>query len=68
MVNFLAQSQSIYLQKHAENPIDWWPWWDETLETALRENKSILLSIGYSSCHWCTVMEPEAFSDGAIAQ
>jgi hypothetical protein len=68
IVNFLAHSQSLYLRKHAENPIDWWPWWDEALETTLRENKPILLSIGYSSCHWCTVMEPEAFSDGAIAQ
>jgi uncharacterized protein YyaL (SSP411 family) len=68
MVNRLAQSQSLYLRKHAENPIDWWPWCDEALETALRENKPIFLSIGYSSCHWCTVMEGEAFSDQAIAQ
>ena len=68
MVNRLAQSQSLYLRKHAENPIDWWPWCDEALETARRENKPIFLSIGYSSCHWCTVMEGEAFSDGAIAQ
>jgi len=68
MVNRLAQSQSLYLRKHAENPIDWWPWCDEALETARSENKPIFLSIGYSSCHWCTVMEGEAFSDGAIAQ
>jgi len=68
MVNRLAQSQSLYLRKHAENPIDWWPWCDEALETALRQNKPIFLSIGYSSCHWCTVMEGEAFSDRAIAQ
>ena len=68
MVNRLARSQSLYLRKHAENPIDWWPWCDEALETALRENKPIFLSIGYSSCHWCTVMEGEAFSDRAIAQ
>ncbi|MEG4407913.1 thioredoxin domain-containing protein [Microcoleus sp. MON2_D5] len=68
MVNRLAQSQSLYLRKHAENPIDWWPWCDEALETALRENKPIFLSIGYSSCHWCTVMEGEAFSDRAIAE
>ena len=68
MVNCLAHSQSLYLRKHAENPIDWWPWCDEALETAWRENKPILLSIGYSSCQWCTVMEGEAFSDGAIAQ
>ena len=68
VVNCLAHSQSLYLRKHAENPIDWWPWCDEALETVRRENNPILLSIGYSSCHWCTVMEPEAFSDRAIAE
>ncbi|PSB39588.1 thioredoxin domain-containing protein, partial [filamentous cyanobacterium Phorm 6] len=68
MVNRLAQSQSLYLRKHSENPIDWWPWCDEALETAKSQNKPIFLSIGYSSCHWCTVMEGEAFSDRAIAQ
>jgi hypothetical protein len=68
MTNRLAQSQSLYLRKHAENPIDWWPWCDEALETAKANNKPIFLSIGYSSCHWCTVMEGEAFSDPAIAQ
>jgi uncharacterized protein YyaL (SSP411 family) len=68
VVNCLAHSQSLYLRKHAENAIDWRPWCDEALEMALRENKQILLSIGYSSGHWCTVMEPEAFSDRAIAQ
>jgi len=67
MTNRLAQSPSLYLRKHAENPIDWWPWCDEALEVAIRENKPIFLSIGYSSCHWCTVMEGEAFSDPAIA-
>ena len=68
MTNRLAQTQSLYLRKHAENPIDWWPWSDEALETARRDNKPVFLSIGYSSCHWCTVMEGEAFSDNAIAQ
>ncbi|NET55122.1 MAG: thioredoxin domain-containing protein [Symploca sp. SIO2E6] len=68
MTNRLAQSQSLYLYKHAENPIDWWPWCDEALATAKTENKPIFLSIGYSSCHWCTVMEGEAFSNEAIAQ
>ncbi|MFW5664368.1 MAG: thioredoxin domain-containing protein, partial [Coleofasciculus sp.] len=68
MTNRLAQCQSLYLRKHAENPIDWWPWSDEALSTAKAENKPIFLSIGYSSCHWCTVMEGEAFSDPAIAQ
>ncbi|MBW4470192.1 MAG: thioredoxin domain-containing protein [Stenomitos rutilans HA7619-LM2] len=67
MTNRLAQANSLYLRKHAENPINWWYWCDEALETARRENKPIFLSIGYSSCHWCTVMEGEAFSDGAIA-
>lgn len=67
MTNRLAHSQSLYLRKHAENPIDWYPWCDEALEKATRENKPIFLSIGYSSCHWCTVMEGEAFSDVAIA-
>lgn len=67
MTNRLAQSQSLYLRKHAENPIDWWPWCDEALLAAQRDNKPIFLSIGYSSCHWCTVMEGEAFSDLAIA-
>lgn len=68
MTNRLAQSQSLYLCKHAENPIDWWPWCEEALSTAKAQNKPIFLSIGYSSCHWCTVMEGEAFSNPAIAQ
>jgi len=67
MPNHLAQAKSLYLRKHAENPINWWYWCDEALETAQRENKPIFLSIGYSSCHWCTVMEGEAFSDRTIA-
>ncbi len=68
MANRLADTQSLYLRKHAENPIDWWPWSEEALETARREDKPIFLSIGYSSCHWCTVMEGEAFSNQEIAQ
>jgi uncharacterized protein len=68
MPNRLAQSPSLYLRKHAENPIDWWYWSDEALETARRADKPIFLSIGYSSCHWCTVMEGEAFSDLSIAE
>ena len=67
MVNRLANTQSLYLRKHAENPIDWWYWCEEALEKAKNQNKPIFLSIGYSSCHWCTVMEGEAFSDEAIA-
>ncbi|NET00087.1 MAG: thioredoxin domain-containing protein [Sphaerospermopsis sp. SIO1G1] len=67
MTNRLANTKSLYLRKHAENPIDWWPWCDEALETARIRDQPIFLSIGYSSCHWCTVMEGEAFSDLAIA-
>ena len=67
MPNRLAAAKSLYLRKHADNPIDWWPWSEAALATAERENKPIFLSIGYSSCHWCTVMEGEAFSNGAIA-
>ena len=66
-LNRLSQSASLYLRKHAENPIDWWPWCSEALAKAVTEDKPIFLSIGYSSCHWCTVMEGEAFSDEAIA-
>lgn len=68
MTNRLAEANSLYLRKHAENPIDWWPWCDEALATAKAQNKPIFLSIGYSSCHWCTVMEGEAFSDLALAE
>lgn len=67
MTNRLVHSSSLYLRKHADNPVDWWPWCDEALEAAQQQNKPIFLSIGYSSCHWCTVMEGEAFSDEAIA-
>ncbi|MDJ0900717.1 MAG: thioredoxin domain-containing protein [Xenococcus sp. MO_188.B8] len=67
MTNHLAETRSLYLQKHAENPINWWYWCDKALNIAQEENKPIFLSIGYSSCHWCTVMEGEAFSDNAIA-
>jgi uncharacterized protein len=67
MPNRLAHSASLYLRKHAENPIDWWPWCEQALAQAQAEDKPIFLSIGYSSCHWCTVMEGEAFSDLAVA-
>ena len=68
MTNRLVSAQSLYLRKHAENPIDWWSWCDEALAAAVEQNKPIFLSIGYSSCHWCTVMEGEAFSDLEIAE
>ncbi|MEN9239998.1 MAG: thioredoxin domain-containing protein, partial [Thermostichales cyanobacterium SZTDM-1c_bins_54] len=67
MPNRLIHSASLYLRKHAHNPIDWWEWCPEALQTAKAEDKPIFLSIGYSSCHWCTVMEGEAFSDPDIA-
>jgi uncharacterized protein len=68
MPNRLAQAQSLYLRKHAENPIDWWSWGDNAIAAARQQNKPIFLSVGYSSCHWCTVMEGEAFSDLDIAE
>ncbi len=67
MANHLKSTQSLYLQKHVDNPINWWYWCESALAEAKQENKPIFLSIGYSSCHWCTVMEGEAFSDRAIA-
>ncbi len=68
MSNRLSEAQSLYLRKHAANPIDWRSWTEEALIKAKSEDKPIFLSIGYSSCHWCTVMEGEAFSDPAIAE
>ena len=65
--NRLAQETSPYLLQHALNPVDWYPWGPEALERAQREDKPILLSIGYSACHWCHVMERESFENDAIA-
>lgn len=67
MANRLAQESSPYLQQHAHNPVDWYPWGQEALDRALAENKPILISIGYSACHWCHVMERESFEDAATA-
>ncbi|MGH9162260.1 MAG: thioredoxin domain-containing protein [Vicinamibacteraceae bacterium] len=66
--NRLIDEKSPYLQLHAHNPVDWYPWGDEAFAKARRENKPIFLSIGYSTCHWCHVMERESFSDPAIAK
>jgi uncharacterized protein len=66
--NRLAREASPYLLQHARNPVDWYPWGDEALEAARRHDKPILLSIGYSACHWCHVMERESFEDDAIAR
>lgn len=65
--NRLARETSPYLLQHAHNPVDWYPWGDEALTKAKKENKLIFLSIGYSSCHWCHVMERESFLDDEIA-
>jgi uncharacterized protein len=67
MSNRLAQETSPYLLEHANNPVDWYPWGPEALARARRENKPILLSIGYSACHWCHVMARESFEDPEIA-
>jgi uncharacterized protein YyaL (SSP411 family) len=65
--NRLIHETSPYLQQHAHNPVDWYPWGDEALAKAKAENKPVLLSIGYSACHWCHVMEKESFENEAIA-
>ena len=66
-MNRLAQETSPYLLQHADNPVDWYPWGDEALERARAEDKPILLSVGYSACHWCHVMAHESFEDPATA-
>jgi uncharacterized protein YyaL (SSP411 family) len=68
MPNRLAQETSPYLQQHAENPVEWHAWGDEALRLAREQDKPILLSIGYSACHWCHVMAHESFEDPAIAR
>ena len=68
MPNRLASETSPYLLQHADNPVDWYPWGDEALARAAELDRPILLSIGYSSCHWCHVMERESFEDPETAQ
>jgi uncharacterized protein YyaL (SSP411 family) len=68
MANRLADETSPYLLQHADNPVDWYPWGEEALARARDEDRPILLSIGYSACHWCHVMEHESFEDEATAQ
>jgi uncharacterized protein YyaL (SSP411 family) len=63
MANRLAQETSPYLLQHKDNPVDWYPWGEEALRKAKQEDKPLLLSIGYSACHWCHVMEHESFED-----
>ncbi|MEP7329123.1 MAG: thioredoxin domain-containing protein [Betaproteobacteria bacterium] len=67
MPNRLANATSPYLQQHADNPVDWYPWGPEALARARAENKPILLSVGYSACHWCHVMAHESFADETVA-
>ena len=67
IANRLAKETSPYLLLHAHNPVDWYPWGDEALAKAKREKKLIFLSVGYSSCYWCHVMERESFMDDEIA-
>ncbi len=68
MPNRLAQETSPYLKQHADNPVDWYPWGPEALERAKRENRPILLSIGYAACHWCHVMAHESFEHETTAR
>ncbi len=68
MSNRLANADSPYLQQHKDNPVDWWPWCDEAFEVAKKENKAIFISIGYSSCHWCHVMEEKVFESETCAK
>ena len=68
MANRLSGEKSPYLLQHAHNPVDWYPWGDEAFARAKKEDKPVLLSIGYSTCHWCHVMERESFEDPEIAR
>ncbi len=68
MSNHLIHEKSPYLLQHAHNPVDWYPWGEEAFEKARREDKPIFLSIGYSTCHWCHVMEKESFEDPEVAR
>ncbi len=67
-VNRLIEEASPYLLQHAHNPVDWYPWGDEALQLAEQENKPLFISIGYSACHWCHVMERESFEDPKVAE
>src|SRR5262249_31577839 len=68
VVNRLGSETSPYLRQHADNPVDWYPWGDDAFARARGEDKPILLSVGYSSCHWCHVMAHESFEDPATAE
>ncbi|MFN3821836.1 MAG: DUF255 domain-containing protein, partial [bacterium] len=68
MPNRLIHSHSSYLLQHAHNPVDWYEWGEEAFRIAKEQDKPIFLSIGYSSCHWCHIMEKESFQNHEIAQ
>ncbi len=67
-MNRLAGTTSPYLLQHADNPVDWWPWGPDAFEEAKRRDVPVLLSVGYSACHWCHVMAHESFEDAALAE
>ena len=67
-MNRLANEQSPYLLQHADNPVDWYPWGKEAFKKAKELDRPIFLSIGYSTCHWCHVMEHESFEDDSVAK
>ncbi len=67
MPNALADETSPYLRQHAENPVDWLPWGDAAFERAAEQDKPVFLSVGYSACHWCHVMERESFESEEVA-
>ena len=66
-INRLDREKSLYLKQHADNPVFWYPWGDDAFAEAKRLNKPIMLSIGYSACHWCHVMAHESFEDQETA-
>src|SRR5687767_3810771 len=66
-MNRLAAETSPYLRQHADNPVDWYPWSEEAFDRARSENRPVLLSVGYSACHWCHVMAHESFEDPEVA-
>jgi hypothetical protein len=66
--NQLINEKSPYLLQHAHNPVNWYPWGDEAFALAKKENKPVLVSIGYATCHWCHVMERESFEDPELAE
>ena len=67
-MNKLSNEKSLYLKQHSTNPVDWMPWNQSALKLASEQNKLLIISVGYSSCHWCHVMEEETFSDEQAAE